>query len=259
MSPTRPDPLPSRRTIAVLGGAFDPWPTYDAALMRALTLDVAAGEVPETLRIIRPRPTVVFGRQDAVRPSFPRAVGLARDAGYAVVQRLVGARTLAWHEGCLVLEHVVPDPDAQDHLADRFVETSGLVAGALRNVGVDARIGEVPGEPAPGAYSVNARDERKLASIDQRVVQGATYVTSTIVVTRAEELRDVLVDVNEALGFVWDPIRLGSVDEEVDDATPDAVLDALEDELTNRHELGPGDVPEHTRHLARALEPEHVI
>lgn len=52
------------------------------------------------------------------------------------------------------------------------MELSSTVAAALRRFDVDARIGEVRGEPAPGMYSVNAQDRTKLAAIDQRAIDG---------------------------------------------------------------------------------------
>lgn len=228
-------------------------------MMRARLLSVASGEAPETIRIVRPKPVVAFGRQDVLRPGFSNALRLARGSGFAVVQRLTGVRTVAWHEDCVLVEHLVPDEEPQHHFADRFVEMSSLVSSALRTLGIDARVGEVPGEPSPGAYSVNARDERKLANVDQRVVYHATYVTSTVVVARATELRDVLVDVNEALAFEWDPIRLGSVEEEVSGLITDQVEQAIVQEIGSRHELVDGEVSELTRNFAQALQPEHVL
>lgn len=252
-------PLPSRRTVAVLREKYEPWPVFDVATMRAHLLSVASREAPETLRVVRPEPTVAFGRQDVLRPGFSAALRVARDAGFTAFQRLTGVRTLAWHQDCIYIEHLVPDDEPQHHFADRFVEMSSIVSSTLRTLGVDARVGEVPGEPAPGAYSINARDERKLANVDQRVVDKATYVTSTIVVADAVVLRDLLVDVNEALAFEWEPIRLGSVAEEVDGVTTDDVEEALMEELASRHELVEGELTGPTRNLARALQPEHVL
>ena len=51
--------------------------------------------------------------------------------------------------------------------ADRRV--AGLGLGRL---GVDARVGEVPGEYCPGAFSVNARGRIKLAGVGQRLISG---------------------------------------------------------------------------------------
>src|SRR5215210_1981347 len=48
-------------------------PALDIAVSRALLLRVAAGELPETLRLSRPEAMVAFGKQDAVAEGFSRA------------------------------------------------------------------------------------------------------------------------------------------------------------------------------------------
>ena len=54
----------------------------------------------------------------------------------------------------------IADPQPPKRTYERFEEVAGLIADALRALGVDARVGEVPGEYCPGAYSVNARRRR---------------------------------------------------------------------------------------------------
>lgn len=246
-----------RRRIELLGGTFDPWPSFDTALTRALLLQVAAGELPESMRLFQPEPTVAFGRQDLVRPGSSRAAGLAREEGFAVTQRLAGSRTIAYHEGCVCLAWFIADPEPFRRLADRYMELSNTVAAALRRFDVDARIGEVRGEPAPGMYSVNAQERTKLATIDQRAIDGATLLTATVVVRDVVPLRDVMLEVNQALGFEWDTAALGSVEDEVGEVETADVGDAIVDELGARYDTEEGEIDDGTLRLARALEPEH--
>ncbi len=103
-------------------------------------------------------------------------------------------------------------PTAETH--DRFALIAGIVAGALRRLGVDARIGEVPGEYCPGAWSVNARGAVKLAGIGQRIVAGGAHVGGVLVVTDGALLRETLDPVYAALGLEWDPATAGAVEDE---------------------------------------------
>src|SRR5918996_345664 len=126
---------------------------------------VGAGELPETLRLARPGPIVAFAKQDAVAPGYADAVDAARAGGFEAILRLAGGRAAVFHEGTLALSHAVPDRDPRPRIHARFEATAALLARALARLGVDARVGEVPGEYCPGGYSVNAGGKRKLAGI----------------------------------------------------------------------------------------------
>ena len=247
-----------RRRIELIGGTFEPWPSFDTAVTRALLLDIAGGEIPESMRLYQPRPTVAFGRQDLVRPGFATAARRAREEGFNVTQRLTGTRTVAYHAGCVVVQWAVPDPEPFRRLAVRYMELANSIAAALRRFDVDTRIGEVRGEPAPGMYSVNVEDRAKLATIDQRAIDGAALLTSVVVIRDAVALRDVLLEVNEALDFEWDTAALGCVEEEVGAEVEVAdVGDAIVAELSERYETSEGQIADRTLRLAHALEPEH--
>ena len=85
--------------------------------------------------------------------------------------RLAGGRAAVFHEGTIGLAHAVPEaPRARDPRSASSPRPG--VTRALGGLGVDARVGEVPGEYCPGTYSVSARGERKLAGIGQRLIAG---------------------------------------------------------------------------------------
>ena len=147
------------------------------------------------------------------------------------------------------------DPIAGMH--DRFASSGERVAGALRALGVDSRVGRVPDEFCPGDFTVNARGAIKLVGTAQRVVRHASLLAASVVVRDAASIRDVLRDVYEALELSWDPRTAGGVADEVPGVTVDdvecAVLDAYG--LT----AAPGSLDAATLERARALEPRHVI
>jgi octanoyl-[GcvH]:protein N-octanoyltransferase len=123
---------------------------------------------------------------------------------------------------------------------------------ALRRLGVDARIGEVPGEYCPGEYSVNARGERKLMGVGQRVIRGAAHVGGVIVVRDSDRVRDVLEPVYGAMDVAWNPATTGSVEDELGAATLDDVTAALLAELRSRFDVETGDAVPATTAVATA-------
>jgi lipoate-protein ligase A len=187
----------------------------EISLSHALMLRVAAGELPSALRLYRPVPTVAFGKLDTLRPGFAAAAEAARRHGYEPVLRMPGGNAAAYHRQSLGIDlvYAVADPVPGTH--ERFREAGERLAGALAELGVDARVGEVPGEYCPGAYSVNARGKVKLIGTAQRLVRGAALLGAVIVVRDGAGVRDVLRDVYEKLGIAWDDATAGSVAEEV--------------------------------------------
>jgi octanoyl-[GcvH]:protein N-octanoyltransferase len=224
---------------------------------RAILQRVAAGELPETLRLARPGAMVAFGKQDAVTPGFAAAVRAAGACGFAPVLRLAGGRAAVFHEQTIALAHAVPDPRPRAGIRSRFEATAELIARALERLGIDAGVGEVTGEYCPGGYSVNAGGARKLAGIGQRLVAGASHMGGVIVVGGADRVRDVLVPVYRALGLDWDPATAGAASEEAAGATWERVREALLDEYVRRYELDEAELDEETLALAHRLAPEH--
>jgi len=225
----------------------------ELAVSHALLTRVAAGELPPTLRIYRPAPAVAFGKLDTLRPGYDAAVAAARAHGYEPVLRLPGGHAAAYHSDSLAIDVVwaLEDPVMGTH--DRFREEGERLAGALSGLGVDARVGEVPGEYCPGAYSVNARGRVKLIGTAQRLVRGGALLGASIVVGDGPGVRAVLTDVYAALAFPWDATTAGAVDEEV----PGVSLDAVEEAVIASHDdLEPAALDEQTLALARRLEPQ---
>jgi octanoyl-[GcvH]:protein N-octanoyltransferase len=248
--------------LRVLDEGFPHDPALDAAVSRAVMHRVAAGELPETLRLARPGAVVAFAKRDALSPGYPRAVAAARAEGFGAVLRLAGGRAAIFHEGTLEVAHAVPDPDSKAGIHARFEATAGLISRALRRLGVDAQVGEVPGEYCPGRWSVNAAGARKLAGIGQRVVAGGSHTGAVVVVEDADRVRRVLDPVYRALGLDWDPATVGVVEDELAGGAPragawEAVRDAVLAEYAERYELVDGSLDEETLALARELAAEH--
>jgi octanoyl-[GcvH]:protein N-octanoyltransferase len=278
----------------VLDDCFPDDPALDAAVSRAVMHRVAEGALPETLRLARPAAVVAFAKRDALAPGYARALAAARAHGFGAILRLAGGRAAVFHERTLELAHAVPDPDPKPGIRERFEATAALIARALRELGVDGRVGEVPGEYCPGRWSVNAAGLRKLAGTGQRIVAGGSHTGAVVVVDGAERVRDVLEPVYAALELEWDPRTVGAVADELDaerpasgraaadelraersasdgppadrqraarptsgDALWDTVRDALLAQYARRFELVPGELDPETLALARRLAGEH--
>jgi octanoyl-[GcvH]:protein N-octanoyltransferase len=243
--------------LRLIRESFPDDPVLDTAVSQALLERVAAGELPETLRLARPGPMVAFAKRDAIADGYAAAARAARSAGFEAVLRMAGGRAAVFHEGTIVLAHAVPDPDPAPGIHERYRATAELVARALRRVGVDARVGEVPGEYCPGGYSVSARGERKLAGMGQRLVKGGSHTGAVIVCEGADRIRAVLTPVYEALGLDWDPATAGAVADEDGRPGLEEVREAFRAEYAERYQLVEAKLDEETLALARRLAPEH--
>jgi octanoyl-[GcvH]:protein N-octanoyltransferase len=247
-----------RGEVRLLRVAFPDRPALGTAVSRAILLRVAAGELPPTIRLHRPGAIVAFGRQDVHSPGYPEAVSSARAQGFEATERLAGGRAAVFHPGTLAFSHAVGDRTAMLRTEARFEAMAGVVAGALARLGVDARVGEVPGEYCPGEWSVNASGRTKLAGIGQRIVAGGAHLGGVLVVRDAARVRDVLIPVYRALELEWDPATAGSVEDEVEGVGMDEAEDAMLAELAARYDLLETELDPETLRLAESLEEEHL-
>jgi len=243
--------------LRLLEDSFEDDPALDAAVSRALMLRVASGALPETLRIAPTGTTVAFAKRDAVAAGYAEAVRAARERGFDATLRLAGGRAAVFHDGTMEVGHAVPDAEPRGGIHDRFARSAARLARALARVGVDVRVGEVPGEYCPGRYSVNARGIVKLAGIGQRIVAGGSHTGVVLVVTGEQRINDVLRPVYEALELPWEPQVTGSVASESPGASWEAMRDALLAEYARDYELVEESLDSGTLMLARSLAPEH--
>ena len=234
-------------------------PALDLALAPALLQRVAAKTRSPLVRVYRPWPTVAFGRRDSFLPGFSEATAAARRHGFTPVIRSAGGRAAAYHEECLVIEEIIAAADATTGIQDRFAEEAESQARALRGLGVDARVGEVPGEYCPGEFSVNARGETKLIGAAQRIIRGAWLFSSVVVVGGSARLRAVLEEVYGALALQWAPASVGAIADERPEAIVGEVRDALLAGVAARYRLAPAELsPDDLTAAAQVLDRHRV-
>jgi lipoate-protein ligase A len=240
-------------------GRVDEDPVLDLALATALLQQVAAGRRGPVIRVYRPAPTVAFGRRDSFLAGFERAAATATRAGFTPAIRSAGGRAAAYHDECLVIDEIVPARDAMADVDARFAAEAESQAQALRGLGIDARVGEVPGEYCPGRFSVNARGQTKLIGAAQRIISGAWLFSSVVVGAGSAPIRAVLTEVYAALGLEWDPTTTGSIADEIADITVERVQRTLLEQLYVRYRLTPSELTDAERSTARDLAGRHRV
>jgi octanoyl-[GcvH]:protein N-octanoyltransferase len=146
----------------------------------------------------------------------------------------------------------MPTHDSMTGIRDRFADEAERYSQALRRLGVDARVGEVPGESCQGEFSVNARGAKKLVGAAQRIVRGGWLFSTVVVVGQAGRVRDVLEDVYADLGLQWEPRTVGSIADEAPGVSIEDVEHALLGIYSGRYHLAAATIT--AQELATATE-----
>lgn len=247
-----------RPVLRVARTSYPDPPARDTAVSHALLRRVSDGAEPATLRLHRPGEIVAFGPLDRLQPGYATALDAAAAHGFGAVQRLAGGRAAVFHRRTIAFSWAIPDPTPRVRIRERFEEVSTIMAAAFGDLGVDARVGSVPGEYCPGEHSVNARGRTKLMGVGQRIVMRAAHVGGVIVVGGADRVRDVLIPVYEALALDWDRATVGSLEDEVGPLDWGSVVEAVLRRFAERYRLVEGELDQETIELGRLLEPIHV-
>jgi lipoate-protein ligase A len=245
--------------VRLVRESFPEPPALDTAVSHAILRGVSEGSRAQTLRIHPPGAIVAFGPLDRLSPGYRRAVDAASSLGFGAVQRLAGGRAAVFHEQTIAFSWAIPDPQPRLHIEKRFEELSSIVVMALRDLGVDARVGEVPGEYCPGEHSVNARGKTKLMGVGQRILLHAAHVGGVVVVGQSDRVRDVLIPVYEALDLAWDPVTAGSLEDEVPGLGWEDAAEAILRRFADSYELVEDSLPQEIMDRAEELQGAHEV
>lgn len=176
------------------------------------TLDLAE-RVAETgepgLRVWTPHRQVAFGRRDRRSDGYSEAKQTAHDQGYAVTEREVGGRAVAFTENTVAFVFIEPVDDHRTGIQERYDRTTTILQEALADCGVDAEPGEPRDSFCPGSHSLQT-DDGKVVGLAQRVRQDLAAVGGVVVVDPAEVLA-IIDPVYDALGIPFDPESVGTL------------------------------------------------
>jgi lipoate-protein ligase A len=131
--------------------------------------------------------------------------------GFTPIVRPVGGHLAAYGPGSLVVHLWGPHPEARSDIKARFRLAGEALASPHGSLGVDARVGAVPGEYCDGEFSVNAAGRVKLVGTGQRIVRTGFLLSAVVMVASSEPERDALVEAYAALGLDLEPSTVGCV------------------------------------------------
>lgn len=246
------------RRFTLVTEPYPDHPALDVAVSHSTLSAVARGDIQGVFRLHVPGPVLAFGRADRLQPGYPTAVRAAQANGFAAVERMAGGRAAVFHEETLAFAWALPEPEPREGIRERFETMAGLMVEAFQGLGIDARIGELPGEYCPGGWSVNVGGRVKVMGIGQRLVRGAAHVGGVVVVDDSERIRDVLIPVYRALQLDWDPRTCGALADRSPGLDKGKVIAAIIAAMSKRFELVPGELPASVLDEARSLVPDHL-
>ncbi len=236
----------------------DGHPALDTAIARVLLERVDAGDLPATLRLSRPQAIVAFSSRDARTPGFGAAVAATQANGLAPVLRLAGGRPAVFTPATIAFAWAVPADAPSVGIAERFATLSGCLVDAFATLGLDAHIGEVPGEYCPGTSSVNLAGTHKVAGVGQRLLRRAAHTGGVVVVSDAAVINRALLPVYAALKLTFDPAVTGQLSTWEQPITFEQARTAIADAFGARFALEPWTLDDETLARAEASLGDHV-
>lgn len=236
----------------------DGHPALDTAISRVLLERVDAGELPATLRLSRPSSIVAVSSRDARTTGFAAAVAATSAAGFTPVLRLAGGRPAVFTPATIAFSWSVPTDAPSAGIAERFSILSTCLAEAARSLGLDARVGEIPGEYCPGSSSVNVAGTHKVAGVGQRLLRRAAHTGGVVVVDDAAAINTVLLPVYAALGLRFDPAVTGQLSSPGRPIDLEQTRTAIGAAFAERFEIEPWPLDEQTLARAEASLGDHL-
>jgi octanoyl-[GcvH]:protein N-octanoyltransferase len=205
-----------------------PSPAEYAAWVQQQLASLRLGE-PGVMRLRRPQPTAAFSPQDTTHPDYESIKVQVRANGFEPIERGTGGRLTMFDEKSLAITLVSPHADPYPHMTARYDLFAGAIAEALGQLGIDARVGELPHEYCPGKYSINAGGRVKLVGIAQRMNKCCFQMGAIIAVERSDKACAAITQAYHAMGLPFDASTYGAIA----DARPEVGYGQLRAQLTS--------------------------
>jgi len=197
------------------------------ASSRLLTIVAADQSLGRLVRIYRPAPTVAFSGLERRLPNFQNAVSEAVAYGFEPVVRPAGGRMVALDQDWIVVDVITPEIYQSVKHVDVYQEFGTTFVRMLQQLGVDAAIGEVPGEYCPGEYSINSRGQVKMVGTAQRVRRGARLFSACIPFSISLSVEFMFQAINSTLNLDWKAQTLVGLNQEAPGSTITDLENAL--------------------------------
>jgi octanoyl-[GcvH]:protein N-octanoyltransferase len=137
-----------------------------------------------------------------------------------------GGHAVVYDQRSVVVEEWTPNAEIVIGIQERFDAGTARIAEALRSLGLDPDVGELPGEYCAGAHSVSL-EGIKVAGTAQRIVRGRALFAAVVLVGGGDLIRAAVTDIYAALELDWDPATAGAIQDVAPHITPEAVEAAL--------------------------------
>jgi lipoate-protein ligase A len=137
-----------------------------------------------------------------------------------------GGHAVVYDQRSGVVEVWTPNESIVTGISERFADGTARIVSALRSLGLDPQVGELPGEYCAGAHSVHLGGI-KVAGTAQRIVRGRALFAAVVLVGGGDRIRAALFDIYTALELDWEPSTAGAIQDVARDVTPEAVEAAL--------------------------------
>jgi octanoyl-[GcvH]:protein N-octanoyltransferase len=137
-----------------------------------------------------------------------------------------GGHAVVYDQRSVVVEEWTPNAEIVIGIQERFDAGTARIAEALRSLGLDPDVGELPGEYCAGAHSVSL-EGIKVAGTAQRIVRGRALFAAVVLVGGGDLIRAAVTDIYAALELDWDPATAGAIQDVAPNITVEAVEAAL--------------------------------
>jgi octanoyl-[GcvH]:protein N-octanoyltransferase len=137
-----------------------------------------------------------------------------------------GGHAVVYDQRSVVVEEWTPNAEIVIGIRERFDAGTARIAEALRSLGLDPDVGELPGEYCAGAHSVSL-EGIKVAGTAQRIVRGRALFAAVVLVGGGDLIRAAVTDIYAALELDWDPATAGAIQDVAPNITVEAVEAAL--------------------------------
>ena len=194
----------------------------DFVLSQDLIASVVDTDAPAA-RVWCPPRHVSFGPRDVRTPGYQEAMDRAREAGYAIRNRELGGRAVAFTGETVAM--LVCEPAGNEDIGGRYERYLQWLEAYFRSIDLPVTRGEPAGSFCPGSCSLSI--DGKVVGLAQRVRADVAMLGGVILVDDTETIAEILGVVYPLLGLAFDEESVDGLARHRPDLSPDDVCTEL--------------------------------